>query len=167
MVAAGVTKKRIHDLRWTMISIAASKGLEQNMVREQAGHSKAYMTSAYTKIFKKDRHTGLAKLNSAVYEVHKKCIDPSDLAPKLKSKESRTLPIEGFIEWGGRGSNPRPTDYESVLIMIVQDFPLMSIGEFASIKIWARSPKIVQNHPKCTQMVRKNSWSFSNFGPER
>jgi len=116
MVAAGVTKKRIHDLRWTMISIAASKGLEQNMVREQAGHSKAYMTSAYTKVFKKDRHTGLAKLNSAVYEVHKKCIDPSDLAPKLKSKESRTLPIEGFIEWGGRGSNPRPTDYESAAL---------------------------------------------------
>jgi integrase len=75
MAAAGVSKKRLHDLRWTMISISASEGIEQNIVREQVGHSKAYMTSAYTKVFAKDRHIGLEKLNTAVNEVHEKCTE--------------------------------------------------------------------------------------------
>jgi hypothetical protein len=78
MLAAGVTRKRVHDLRWTMISISASEGIEQNIVREQVGHSKAYMTSAYTKVFAKDRHIGLEKLNNAVNEVHQKCTESDE-----------------------------------------------------------------------------------------
>ena len=78
MSAAGVSRKRVHDLRWTMISISASEGIEQNIVREQVGHSKAYMTSAYTKVFAKDRHIGLEKLNNAVNEVHQKCTESEE-----------------------------------------------------------------------------------------
>lgn len=73
MIAAGVLRKRIHDLRWTMISISASEGIERHIMRLQAGHSKDYMTSAYTRVYEKDLHEALEKLNSADYQVHEKC----------------------------------------------------------------------------------------------
>ena len=74
MIAAGVIEKWIHDLCWTMSLMSESEGIEQNLVVEQVVHAKDYMTAVYTKVFEKDSHIGLKKLNNAVYEVHEKWI---------------------------------------------------------------------------------------------
>lgn len=116
MVAAGVTRKRIHDLRWTMISISASEGIEQNLVREQVGHSKAYMTSAYTKVFEKDRHIGLEKLNSAVYEVHKKCILTGTEGLDVVENYANTAEINGKFNLETLEMHMRQQDYESAAL---------------------------------------------------
>jgi hypothetical protein len=52
--------------------MSESEGIEQNLVVEQVVHAKDYMTAVYTKVFEKDSHIGLKKLNNAVYEVHEK-----------------------------------------------------------------------------------------------
>ena len=112
MIAAGVIKKRVHDLRWTMISISASEGIEQNLVREQVGHSKAYMTAAYTKVFEKDRHIGLEKLNNAVYEVHKKCTPDGLQGLDLVENYANTASVSGELEVEPFESKVRQEDYE-------------------------------------------------------
>ncbi len=112
MIAAGVIKKRIHDLRWTMISISASEGLEQNLVREQVGHSKAYMTAAYTKVFEKDRHIGLEKLNNAVYEVHKKCTPDGLQGLDLVENYANSASVSGKLDIETFESHMRQEDYE-------------------------------------------------------
>ena len=71
--ASGIDPIRLHDLRWSAISIAASIGTDQQVVRIQVGHSNAHMTNAYTQIFKVDQSKAVERLNKAVSEVHKKC----------------------------------------------------------------------------------------------
>ncbi len=116
MIAAGVIKKRIHDLRWTMISISASEGLEQNLVREQVGHSKAYMTAAYTKVFEKDRHIGLEKLNAAVYEVHKKCTPDGPQGLDLVENYANSASASGIFNIETFEPELRQEDYESAAL---------------------------------------------------
>ena len=113
MAAAGVSRKRVHDLRWTMISISASEGIEQNIVREQVGHSKAYMTSAYTKVFAKDRHIGLEKLNNAVNEVHQKCTESDESTLVALEHLANSPSIQAEIGIKEFEDYLRTEDYES------------------------------------------------------
>ncbi len=112
MIAAGVLRKRIHDLRWTMISISASEGIERHITRLQAGHSKDYMTSAYTRVYEKDRHEALEKLNSAVYQVHEKCT--IGIFNGLDEVENFANSLQLSVDKAGSDdlTNSRPTDYE-------------------------------------------------------
>jgi integrase len=109
----GLPRIRIHDLRWTAISIASSLGISQQVVRVQVGHSNAHMTNAYTKIFQIDQTEAVEKLNNAVNEVHEKC------TPEIVSTDSEypVLEIHAQKELDG-GINSleewlRQQDYES------------------------------------------------------
>lgn len=111
--SAKLPKIRIHDLRWTAISIASSLGISQQVVRVQVGHSNAHMTNAYTRIFEVDQSEAVEKLDKAVNKVHKMCtkeksalnafhLDSIDHA-QIEVKEG----LETLEEWLGQ------QDYES------------------------------------------------------
>lgn len=66
---------RVHDLRWTFVTLCSSLGIKQNVIRKMTGHTTDYMTAAYTKVFKEDMSKEMEKLNASAYEVHAMCID--------------------------------------------------------------------------------------------
>ena len=98
--AAGIDPIRLHDMRWSAISIAASIGTDQQVVRIQVGHSNAHMTNAYTQIFKVDQSKAVERLNKAVSEVHKKCTDdevPVTVDSSTKPKHAQNGVIFGLL----------------------------------------------------------------------
>jgi integrase len=111
--AANLPHIRIHDLRWTAISIASSLGISQQVVRIQVGHSNAHMTNAYTHIFKADQTEAATKLGKAVNEVHEKCTndETTKRTPEIENQNHAQneatfglIRLEGWL---------RQQDYES------------------------------------------------------
>ena len=72
------------------------------------------MTSTYTRVFEKDRHEALEKVNSAVYQVHKKCTIGS--LNGLDEVENFANSLQLSVDKAGNEdlTNSRPKDYESV-----------------------------------------------------
>ena len=75
LAMAQVPQMRVHDLRWTFVTLCSSLGIKQNVIRKMTGHTTDYMTAAYTKVFKEDMSKEMEKLNASAYEVHAMCID--------------------------------------------------------------------------------------------
>ena len=96
-----------------MISISASDGIELHITLLLAGHSKDYMTSAYTRVYEKHRHEALEKLNSAVYQLHKKCTIGIFNGLDKVENFANSSQISVYKAGSGDVANSRPTDYES------------------------------------------------------
>ena len=113
---AGVERLRIHDLRHTAASLAIEAGANVKGVQRMLGHASAAITlDVYADLF--DGH--LEAVASALDAARTKALgarlgpDASSVAPMRAPRNTITA---GQNEWGGWGSNPRPTDYESAAL---------------------------------------------------
>lgn len=85
---AQVPHMRVHDLRWTFVSLCSALGIKQHVIRKMTGHTTDYMTAAYTKVFKEDMSQEMEKLNTSAYEVHALCTDENESEIKETPKPS-------------------------------------------------------------------------------
>ena len=88
LAKAQVPQMRVHDLRWTFVTLCSSLGIKQNVIRKMTGHTTDYMTAAYTKVFKEDMSKEMEKLNVSAYEVHEMCTEESEPNKEEFSKPS-------------------------------------------------------------------------------
>jgi len=70
------------------------------------------MTAAYTKVFEKDRHIGLDKLNSAVYAVHEKCIPEGAQGLDVVENYANSASVSGKLDLQTFETGARQEDYE-------------------------------------------------------
>jgi len=115
--ALGLPKIRIHDLRHTLASIAASRGASVLAVSRYLGHANPSETlNTYSHLFESDLEKVSESMNEAFFESNVRNLfaitEVSEEATNRKVK--KPLQNKTSTEWGGWGSNPGPTDYESV-----------------------------------------------------
>jgi integrase len=105
---AEVPKMRVHDLRWTFVTLCSALGIKQNVIRKMTGHTTDYMTAAYTKVFKEDISKEMEKLNTSAYEVHAMCTDEvksETLMPaesEIHAQNEESLVVKALQEWLGQ-----------------------------------------------------------------
>ena len=112
-------KIRIHDLRHTLASIAASHGASVLAVSRYLGHANPSETlNTYSHLFENDLEKVSESMNEAFYESNvRNLFATDDKNDKGKiQKVKKQLQNNGSNEWGGWGLNPGPTDYESVAL---------------------------------------------------
>jgi hypothetical protein len=113
LAKAQVPQMRVHDLRWTFVTLCSALGIKRNVIRKMTGHTTDYMTAAYTKVFKEDMSKEMEKLNASAYEVHAMCTD--EVKPEIEvpaeietyAQNEVSLWVNELEEWLGQ------QDYES------------------------------------------------------
>ncbi len=113
LAKAQVPQMRVHDLRWTFVTLCSALGIKQNVIRKMTGHTTDYMTAAYTKVFKEDIGIEMEKLNASAYEVHAMCTD--EVKPEIEvpakseiyAQNEDSLVVKALEQWLGQ------QDYES------------------------------------------------------
>jgi integrase len=109
-VAAVGVGVRLHDLRHTCASLAIRSGANVKVVQRLLGHKSATLTlDRYGHLFPDDL--------DAVADAFDSAADALRTLTGLRvvgSDEISARPLP--MLWGGRGSNPRPTDYESAAL---------------------------------------------------
>ena len=103
-----------HDLRHTAASLAVQAAATVKAVQRMLGHASAAMTlDVYAGLFNDDLDAVADRLDAAA------ALARADYL-RTESERDTVLPFGlggkhascGFVLWGGRGSNPRPRDYE-------------------------------------------------------
>jgi len=108
LTKAQVPQMRVHDLRWTFVTLCSSLGIKQNVIRKMTGHTTDYMTAAYTKVFKEDMGKEMEKLNVSAYEVHAMCteeVTPETQAPAEQATYAQyevSFGLNALQEWLGQ-----------------------------------------------------------------
>ncbi len=113
--SVGLTGLTPHDLRHTAASLAIQAGANMKVVQQMLGHASAAMTlDVYAGLFGDDLEAVADSLDVAAETA------ADFLRTKTAQQAVISLPAGGrtpsdleVYEWGGRGSNPRPRDYES------------------------------------------------------
>ena len=108
LAEAQVPQMRVHDLRWTFVTLCSSLGIKQNVIRKMTGHTTDYMTAAYTKVFKEDMSKEMEKLNASAYEVHAMCTDDEQSQTQAPVKQGTyaqyevSFGVKVLQEWLGQ-----------------------------------------------------------------
>ena len=108
LAKAQVPQMRVHDLRWTFVTLCSALGIKQNVIRKMTGHTTDYMTAAYTKVFKEDIGIEMEKLNASAYEVHAMCTD--EVKPEIEvpakseiyAQNEDSLVVKALEQWLGQ-----------------------------------------------------------------
>ncbi len=95
----GVSDTRTHSFRKTVATLIDDEGLSARIGAGHLGHQHVSMTQ--------DRYMTRGRQHSEVAALLDRAINDGCLISRLR-KQAMT--------WGGRGSNPRPTDYESAAL---------------------------------------------------
>lgn len=118
--SAGLRRIRLHDLRHGQASLMLAAGIPIAVVSKRLGHSSISLTSdTYSHLLD---GVGAAAAEAAAALVPRPARDqPASRcdqsvttgAPRDDEGDPLNERIARSERWGGRGSNPRPTDYES------------------------------------------------------
>ncbi len=92
----GVPQVASHSFRKTVATLIDDGGLSARIGADQLGHSKVSMTQ--------DRYTARGRVHTEVADLLDAAINAGSVALIVKKQP---------LKWGGRGSIPRPRDYEA------------------------------------------------------
>jgi integrase len=96
----GVPEVTTHSFRKTVATLIDDQGLSARVGADHLGHTHVSMTQ--------DRYMSRGRIHTQVAELLDRTIKTSNKR-RLRGSTPKKYPLR----WGGRGSNPRPTDYES------------------------------------------------------
>jgi integrase len=114
-----VRRIRLHDLRHTHATCALAANVDIKVVQERLGHSSRSITSdIYTSVM-----PDVATSAAADIAAYARSGLPAALLASREQGANSDTPIDGSVVhlrrsegWGGWGSNPGPTDYESAAL---------------------------------------------------
>ena len=119
---AGLRRVRFHDLRHGTASLALANGVDMAVVSKMLGHSTlAFTVDRYTHLLEGTGRRAAIAVETGVPRAAQRSCDQSVTntasdeisAKRARSKSPGQRPVD---QWGGWGSNPRPTDYESAAL---------------------------------------------------
>ncbi len=113
--AAGLPRVRFHDLRHTSATLGLASGESLKEISDRLGHSTIGITA--------DTYVHVLPATAQESAERRAALVPRALCPPRAHKASEDLSTAADGDrtrrsngWGGWGSNPRPTDYESAAL---------------------------------------------------
>jgi site-specific recombinase XerD len=125
---AHVRAARVHDARHTAATLLLEQGIGIRVVQQILGHSQLSQTQRYTHVTARLSQDAADRMASALWPDQRELprrpshgepptgqLQP-ELQPERIDDGDREHNVAVQREWGGWGSNPRPTDYESAAL---------------------------------------------------